>query len=163
MRFYSSARMYRVTLQPSGLRPVEGQAGIYNEHPPVVAQFRNFTYDTDWTPEVPAEEQARILRRLKEYGWGRQVWSEEDKPEEVRMEDELVRLRAENDALRKATEAKIVYVDKPVEKADKPENGLQKMHRLRKEAQGLGFETRGMNLDDLEAAIASAKAEASTA
>jgi len=173
MKFYSSASRLRIVVKKGGLRP---DAAVPGQFEPVLseyAQFQGGQYDTavDYHGTLTEEEVTQILLAHPSYGYrgttqdpryrgkfeANLFWSELDRPEAERVEEKMKRLEAEVEALRKATDAKIIYIEKPAK--DEEETGLQRRNRLMKEAKERGMTiSRDMSADDLQAALAAKEA-----
>lgn len=174
MKFYSGAANMRVQLKKGGLRPDPLSPGQFEPVDGEYAQFEGSEYDTAlYFGSMTEDEVIAKLRAHPSYGYKGSIqkpehrglfapnlfWCELDRPESERFEEKMRRLEAENAALRKMNDAKVVYVEKevPLKETD-DETGLQKLNRLKKEAKEHGVTvTREMKAEDLQAALASVK------
>lgn len=173
MKFYSGASNMRVQLKKGGIRPDPVSPGQFEHIDGEYAQFEGGEYDTTrYSGSMTEEEVIAKLRAHPSYGYKGAIqkpehrgsfipslfWCELDRPESERFEEKMRRLEAENEALRKLNDAKIVYVEKEVPLKDAEETGLQKLNRLKKEAKDIGLAvSRDMKAEDLQVALASVK------
>lgn len=171
MRFYAKASNFRVQLAPGGMKPDPFNPDTYNPVAGDYAQFEGGQYDTSrYFGSLSEEQVIAKLRGHRSYGYpntppripgqtdANQFWSEEDRPESVRMEDELAQLRVKVAEYEKLSDQRVVIVEKaPVHETDKDEHetGLQKLNRLKKEAleKGVAIE-RGWKAEDYERVLA---------
>lgn len=175
MKFYSEASHLWVKVKDGGFIPDPVVPGQFRQVGSEIVQFKGFQYDTDqYHGTMTKEELIEILLKHPSYGYkGTQqapqfrnkfepnlFWSENDRPESERMEDRMKRLEAENAALRAATDAKIVYVEKPAkEPEEKLEDNRLDMAFLRAECKRLGIPSeRTWKREDYEAALTAKEA-----
>lgn len=111
MKFYSTASNLRVQLAPGGMHPTPNMPGIYSQVVGEYAQFEGGQYETKLYGGILSQEQLLDkLRSHSAYGYGKAFWAEVDRPESERVEDELNRLRAENEHYRKTHGREVVVL-----------------------------------------------------
>lgn len=148
MRFFSRFSNYSTPIKQATMRKVPGSENDFEPVPGVVARFKSGMYNTKDNPFVPEEEQLAAFRRLPEYGYGRDVWAEIDRPATVSAEEELQRLRSLEAEYKRVLSENAAPSDKPT------------MAILRAKAKSLGIHAeKTWREDDYLRAISAAEAE----
>lgn len=174
MRFYSKSSSFRVQLAPGGMKADPFNPELYNPVAGEYAQFEGGQFDTSKHFGLLSEDAVIAkLRAHPSYGYpntppripgqidANQFWAEADRPESVRMEDELAQLRLKVAGYEKLSDQRVIVVERapvPVHEIDKDEHaetGLARLNRLKKEAleKGLPVE-RTWKAEDYERALA---------
>lgn len=155
MRFFSRATAARIQISSGGMRPDPLVPGLFQMVSGKVAQFKGGFCD------ITDEADIAALKKHIGYGYGKDFWSEEDRPETERTVDELARVKAELAALKSATGKQVITVEReapapaPVPKDEASESGLARLNRLKQEAKSKGLHVaRDASADDLEQALA---------
>lgn len=144
MRFFSKHSNYSTPIKKATMHKIGENE--FEPIPGVIAKFRNGVYNTEDNPFVPDEEQLAVFRKLPEYGYGKEVWSEVDRPESENLEEELLRLRALKREYERALAENAAPSDKPT------------MADLRAKAKSLGVHAeKTWREDDFLRAIAEAQ------
>lgn len=167
MRFFSSAGGLRVQIQAGGNKVDPHRPEVFMPVDGEYAQFNGGVYDSDrdYHGSLSDEEVVERLRNHPSYGYigtppkrpgftPNLFWSEVDRPESIRAEEELANLRAEVAAYRKMDGPKVVLVEKEKVEKHEGDSGLQRLNRLKSEAKAKGIDIkRDWSADDIERAL----------
>lgn len=156
MRFYSHATGLRIQITSGGMRPDPLVPGLFQIASGKVALFKGGFCDIADPADIDS------LKKHIGYGYGKDFWSDEDRPVHEQQADKLARVEAELAALKAATGKQVITVERetpapvPVPTKDEAsESGLQRLNRLKQEAKSKGLPVaRDASADDLEQALA---------
>lgn len=166
MIFHSRAVNYRVQLVPGGYRNDPTRPDTLLPVVGDVAEFKGGVFDTEkYTGSLSQEAVIKRLKSLPGYGYKKDVWAREDIPEQVRMEDEVKKLRRKVEEYERMTgrEVTVIMPETPKaepEKVEQSDNPLVYLARMRNEAKARGIKAeRTWGIPEFEAALAAHKEE----